>query len=228
VKKLQQIITTYQHKGLLTSSSSISQGVLYNNITALVGRIDTAMKSFLALDNIDQFNTWTKGGDNGISITFSGALMASMQRQYSCARGSSTVSDTGEVITNICDKNSQQLNANMDKISNDAKASIAASRKKIDDAFIRLKSVITSSWSDMFTLSKHSQVTTDDGGAISKWRSLLVDNETKTSSSSLDAVRYTNTTTTTTATDTDFGTWMTDSMRPLLANQKVDLDAANF
>jgi hypothetical protein len=49
------------------------------------------MKSFLSFDASDQFSSWSRGGDtNDIHIYFSLPLIASMQQQYSCARGSVT------------------------------------------------------------------------------------------------------------------------------------------
>ncbi|MEI8091167.1 MAG: hypothetical protein WCG98_02725 [bacterium] len=55
VNHIQKILDAYQKKGLLTKTSSISNGASYVNVASMVGRILAAMKSYLATNNIDQF-----------------------------------------------------------------------------------------------------------------------------------------------------------------------------
>gem|GEM_PF-5835990 len=52
---MNDIIKKYIDAGLLTETSRIKDGALYNNVTSLLTQMLSAAKSFLYFDSTDQF-----------------------------------------------------------------------------------------------------------------------------------------------------------------------------
>lgn len=93
------ILESYKNKWLF-SSYSLQEGVTYNNITSLLTRMLSAMKSFLYYDSTSQFDEFSRWGKEGyIEITFAADVKESIEREYNCARG----------WTDICDKKKTTL-----------------------------------------------------------------------------------------------------------------------
>ncbi|MCX6824489.1 MAG: hypothetical protein NT085_05190 [candidate division SR1 bacterium] len=84
---MQAIIDTYKAKGLLVDSSIIKDGTTYNNVTALLTQALSSAKSFLYFGTTSQFDEMSRGFSDGISIGFVPTAMASVKREYDCARG---------------------------------------------------------------------------------------------------------------------------------------------
>jgi len=83
---MQAIIDKYKTKWLLIDSSVIKDGTTYNNVTALLTQALSSAKSFLYFGATTQFDEMSRGFSDGISIGFSTGAMASVKRNYDCAR----------------------------------------------------------------------------------------------------------------------------------------------
>ena len=99
---MQVILDKYQKKGLFVSSS-IVDGVLYNNVTSLLTSLLSAAKTVLYYDTISQFDSFSRGGTDGISITFDQTAIQTIQTEYSCARG----------LVNPCDSSLKKFTTTM-------------------------------------------------------------------------------------------------------------------
>jgi hypothetical protein len=69
---------------LLAKGSQISNEAKYNDITAMAGSINSALRAFLSLNTTDQFDSLSRA--SGIRITLNPDVLPSMERQYACAR----------------------------------------------------------------------------------------------------------------------------------------------
>ncbi|MFA7717306.1 MAG: hypothetical protein WC875_01150 [Candidatus Absconditabacterales bacterium] len=238
-KKIQGILDKYTKNGLLTSAS-IDDGTTYNNVTAMVGRIVTAMKSFLSFDASDQFSSWSRGGDtNDIHIYFSLPLIASMQQQYSCARGSVTwpLGPTGKKrVTNICDEKYSKFSANRKKMGGDFSSSRKKSLATITDAVQRLKDALKGSRSfklktNIEVKNPRTEIKAFGTGFVQNWRAAIQESK-KAQTTALDKIQSSGVTLQTIAVDAtataDFNGWITQSMAPLFTDQAIDLQSVEF
>jgi hypothetical protein len=69
---------------LLANNSRISSDAKYNNITAVMGSIDAALKMFLSTEIATDLNKLLSA--DGVNIVFKPETIQSMQRQYDCAK----------------------------------------------------------------------------------------------------------------------------------------------
>ena len=234
VKKFQKIIASYIDKWLLDKTSKISDGVKYNNITAMAGRIDSALKSFLSLNTSGQFTSFTKWGSDGINLVFVKATIQSMARQYDCARWT----------TNMCDTKYKDFAKNMkkigswvvDKIKKDI-AIFASGATRLTQIFsndpsykAREQELLNSYYGNKKMSKWRIQINT--GAMLTQRRSIIFDDQSKNTS----AVDQTKTDLTTPGqwavvsplTPDLFAQWMTNGMNTFVSDQQRDYSLINF
>jgi len=84
---MKQIISDYSGKLLLIPSSTIRVGVSYNNITSLLTQILSSAKNFLYFGTTAQLDSMSRWSySQGIFVGFSPDSMATIKREYNCAR----------------------------------------------------------------------------------------------------------------------------------------------
>ncbi|MCX6825450.1 MAG: hypothetical protein NTY80_04495 [candidate division SR1 bacterium] len=125
---MQKIIETYIQKGVLDKGSQLSDGVTYNNITSLLTKVISAMKSILSFADRSQLDTITAGGDSGIRIMFSADAAQTIVLEYECARAPN----------NVCTQSFKKFKENIKVIASSTKDSVGAAITTIKDAVKRL------------------------------------------------------------------------------------------
>lgn len=248
VKKFQKVMSDYVAKWLLDKNSKISDGVKYNAITAMAGRIDSALKSFLSLNTTDQFTSFTKWGSDGITIVFSQSAIESMNRQYDCARWTK----------NMCDTTAANFIKNMKSIGSGAADKVKKSIKTFSDAGKRLTQIFSNDpsykaredellnayygnqkrkkWVSIKWVTLPIAIGVDTAWIFSQWRSATIEDQSK-NTSVIDQTKLTTAATNQTwisvtnlsNTNPDlFAQWMFAGMTPILDEQQRDLSLINF
>ncbi len=248
VNHIQKILDAYQKKGLLTKTSSISNGASYVNVASMVGRILAAMKSYLATNNIDQFTPREKWNTEGkMMLWFEPVAIQSMDKQYTCARATN----------NICDNAFKQFKKNMARLSS---GTIATSQKAISwfvDAAKRLTQLFKKNPDPAFQSRERELLDTyygtqqrttglvnktiDDGGALKSLqqirqqrsgaftnrRTATIEAKSK-DTNAIDQIKTTASSSDTAISSTDFATWIRDGMNPFLESQQRDMEMISF
>jgi hypothetical protein len=233
--KFKAILDAYITKWLLDKNSTISDGVTYNNITAMAGRIDSALKSFLSLNTTDQFTSFTRWGSDGINLIFVQTTIQSMDDQYACARWTK----------NICATSYKQFVKNMktigsgmvDKIKKDNKIFADAGKRLTqifskDSSYLEREKELLNAYYGNQKVKTGSRFSSNAGEVLAKWRSALIDDQTK-NTSAIDQIKNDATSSSSSAVDQvvssqPFDTWMLAGMSPLLDQQQSDLALVNF
>lgn len=232
----QKIIDKYIDKWLFDTTSTISDGVTYNTITSMAGRIDTALKSFLSLNTTDQFDAFSKGAHDGFTLVFVQTSIAAMDRQYACARWPQ----------NICDTTNANFIKNMKKIWSGAVDKIKKSISLITGAAQRLTKIFSND--DSYKAREQSllnsyygnkkmskwRIQINTGAIFSQWRSMIFDDQSKTISS-VDQVKTAVSTPSPLTVDqlvntdsSQFSQRMFAGMSSFLDDQQRDLSLINF
>lgn len=137
---MQGIIKKYIDIWLLTAWS-VKDGVSYNNITSLLTQTLSAAKGFLYFGSTDQFNTISRGAaDQGISIRFNDLAIATLQRNYTCARWPHY----------ICSSESKKFKEGVSKLWKSFTFWSASTKKTFNDANDRLSELFAKDKSQDF------------------------------------------------------------------------------
>lgn len=137
---MQGIIKKYIDSWLLTGWR-INAGVSYNNITSLLTQMLSAAKSFLYFGSTDQFNSISRGAaDQGISLRFNDLAIATLQRNYNCARWPHY----------ICSSESKKFKEGMSKLWKSFTLWSASTKKTFKDANDRLWDIFAKDQSKAF------------------------------------------------------------------------------
>lgn len=136
---MQGIVNTYKEKWLLVPSSILNPGVSYNNVTSLLTQVLSSAKSFLSLGTTDQFDTITRGGsDQWIFIGFQTGAIATIKRDYTCARWPNA----------ICSSEWKKLKEAWTKMWKSLSFWSAETKKTLKDAVTRLWQIFSPSTQD--------------------------------------------------------------------------------
>lgn len=236
--KFKAIIDAYIAKWLFDKNSAIKDGVTYNNITAMAGRIDSVLKSFLSLNTTDQFTSFTKWGSDGINLIFVQTTIQSMNDQYTCARWTK----------NTCDASYKSFVKNMkkigvgaaDKVKKDIALFTGAAKRLTqifgsDPAYLaREKELLTSYYGNQKSKTGLVAATSNVGEVFAKWRSAFVDDQQNTTST-IDQTKNDVADQSTvspapvqTAVASSFSQRMFAGMTSLIGEQQRDLTLVNF
>lgn len=90
-KIMNAIIKKYVDKWLLTSSSQVNEGALYNNISAALNQLIAASKRFVYLNQVWWFQdigrwTYSTFWEDGVTIQFTPEALKVMYADYECVR----------------------------------------------------------------------------------------------------------------------------------------------
>lgn len=82
---MQSIIKKYVDAGLLSASSAVENGTLYNNITFVLTQMLSAAKSFLYFGSLSPLSE-IAGDENTIHVVLQTGPLQAIERDYACAR----------------------------------------------------------------------------------------------------------------------------------------------
>ncbi len=85
LKIMQSIIKKYVDAGLLSASSAVENGTLYNNITFVLTQMLSAAKSFLYFGSLSPLSE-IAGDENTIHVVLQTGPLQAIERDYACAR----------------------------------------------------------------------------------------------------------------------------------------------
>ena len=136
---MQAIIQKYIDKWLLVPYSQLHPGVSYNNVTSLLTQVLSSAKSFLYFGATTGFDAMTRwGSDQGIFIGFTTGAIATVQRDYNCARWTN----------NICSSELKKLKDGRSKLRKSLSVWSSDTKKTFKDAVTRLWQIFSPNTQD--------------------------------------------------------------------------------
>ena len=146
---MQAIIQKYIDKWLLVPSSQLYPGVSYNNITSLLTQVLSSAKSFLYFGATTGFDAMTRwGSDQGIFIGFTTGAIATVQRDYDCARWTN----------NICSSELKKLKDGRSKLRKSLSVWSSETKKTFKDAVTRLWQIFSPSTQDSWYAARENDL----------------------------------------------------------------------
>lgn len=126
---MQGIIQKYIDNWLLVDGI-INPDASYDNVLSLVTQVLSSAKTILYFDTVSQFDDLERWWRNGtIRVAFNTANIATIQKEYSCARG----------FVNPCDSSLKSFTYNIQAVWSKGVGATTGSVQVITDAFKRLK-----------------------------------------------------------------------------------------
>jgi hypothetical protein len=229
VKKFQKIVQLYKDKWLLAHGFVFPSTLTYADITTVVAKTDSALKSFLSLNTTGQLTSLRWNG----SVLFTSETLQSMARQYDCARWTK----------NMCDTTYKNFAKNMKKIGSGLVDKVKKDIKIFGDAGTRLTQIFSNDTSykareeELLNAYYGNKKMTKWGiqintwAMLTQWRSIIFDDESKTTSTidqtkNADAVAQVSSVSP--ISQDAFAQWMVNGMSTFVADQKRDYSLINF
>lgn len=134
------IIKKYKDQLLFLDPSTIAEWATYTNVTSLLTQMLSSAKTFLYFDTTSQFDSITRWGIAGVTITFNTVFMKNIATKYSCARG----------VANPCDPALKDFWKNLKNIWKDSFTKASQSIVTFGDAGKRLGEIFKKNQSPEF------------------------------------------------------------------------------
>ncbi|MFA5748154.1 MAG: hypothetical protein WC872_03525 [Candidatus Absconditabacterales bacterium] len=137
LKLINSIIAKYVSNGLLIRGE-LEQGIWYQDVTSMLTRINSALKSFLFVGKISQFDHagFVRGINGKFTLKFNFDTIQRMDDNYSCASG---------IGNNKCNTSLAKFNDNIKLITQATKDGSNQALKTIKDASQRFAEIFTPS-----------------------------------------------------------------------------------
>lgn len=128
--KFQKIIDKYIDDKPLFLQWSVTEDTKYKDITNMLTRLNGAMKTFISINQINQFDEFSKWWEGGIYLKFNAQTITSMQSGYVCGRWFSKCTSAWKDFK----KNLKEIFPSFSKWGSDAVKVIKDANKKLAES----------------------------------------------------------------------------------------------